>query len=255
MTIAKKTADSKTTKRVSRTWIGIAAALLVASSAVLAVVSSAPGGADTLVSTDGITTLATIGTVTAGPYTSGQSIQITGTANSTLSNANLVANSVPGQATGNPVGAFYFEECADPGGTTANLPTTSSGCEAATDDFTSVSKTEDGSFDNPSYTVYDLPDPGTLGNATMVGKCDVAPNTCVIGIFATNPNTTGFSYPHLFSAPFQITVGDGQDLGDNPGDGTPEVPLAIGLPLAALAVVGGFTIRNRRRHRREQIAA
>ena len=65
-----------------------------------------------------------------------------------------------------------------------------------------------------------------------------------LGIFATNPNTTGFSYPHLFSAPFQITVGDGQDLGDNPGDGTPEVPLAIGLPLAALAVVGGFTILN-----------
>jgi hypothetical protein len=212
--------------------------------------------ANSLVSPDGTTTLSTQGAITSGtPYSSGQSITITGSANSTLSNANLVANSVPGQATGNPVGAFYFEECADPGGTTANLPTTSSGCEAATDDFTSVSKTEDGSFDNPSYTVYDLPDPGTLGNATMVGKCDVAPNTCVIGIFATNPNTTGFSYPHLFSAPFQITVGDGQDLGDNPGDGTPEVPLAIGLPLAALAVVGGFTIRNRRRHRREQIAA
>ena len=212
--------------------------------------------ANSLVSPDGTTTLSTQGTITSGtPYSSGQSITITGSANSTLSNANLVANSVPGQATGNPVGAFYFEECADPGGTAANLPTTSSGCEAATDDFTSVSKTEDGSFDNPSYTVYDLPDPGTLGNATMVGKCDVAPNTCVIGIFATNPNTTGFSYPHLFSAPFQMSVGDGPDTGDNPGDGTPEVPLAIGLPLAALAVVGGFTIRNRRRHRREQIAA
>jgi len=204
---------------------------------------------------NGTTTLATIGTVTSGPYTSGQSIEITGTANSTLSNANLVANSVPGQATGNPTGAFYFEECTDPGGLVANLPTTSSGCEAATDDFTSVQKTSDGSFDDPSYTVYDLPDPGTLGNATMVGKCDVAPNSCVIGIFAENPGTTGFSYPHLFSAPFQITVGDGQDLGDSPGDGTPEVPLAIGLPLAALGVVGGFTIRNRRRNRREHVAA
>jgi hypothetical protein len=169
---------------------------------------------------NGTTTLSAIGPVTPGPYTSGQAIAITGTANSTLSNANLVANAVPGQTTGNPTGAFYFEECTDVGGTTAGLPTTSSGCEAATDDFTSVQKSSDGSFDDPSYAVYDLPDPGTLGNATMVGKCDVAPNTCVIGIFAENPGTTGFNYPRLFSAPFNIEVGDGLDLGDDPGDGT-----------------------------------
>jgi hypothetical protein len=167
MTIAKKTANSRTTVKAFRTWIGIAVAL-VATVAIITVVRAAPGGA-TLVSTDGITTLATTGTVTPGPYTSGQAITITGTANSVLSNANLVANSVPGQATGNPTGAFYFEECADPGGTVANLPTTSSGCEAATVDFTSVEKDEDGSFDNPSFTVYDLPDLATLGNATMVG--------------------------------------------------------------------------------------
>ena len=96
--------------------VGCLAALLVVFSAIITVVASTPGGADTLVSTDGITTLATIGTVTPGPYTSGQSIAITGTANSTLSNANLVANQVPGQTTGNPTGNFYFEECADPGG-------------------------------------------------------------------------------------------------------------------------------------------
>lgn len=212
-------------------------------------------GANSLVSPDGVTTLSTTTAVTSGtPYTSGQQIQVSAGANSTLSNANLVANSVPGQATNNPTGSFYFEECSDPGGTVANLPTAPSNCEAATDDFTTVSKTSDGSFNNPLYPVYALPD-SSFGNSTLVGKCGVAPNYCVVGIFATNPNTTGFSYPRLFSAPFQIVVGDGQDLGDNPGDGTPEVPLAIGLPLAALAVVGGFTIRNRRRHRREQAAA
>jgi hypothetical protein len=219
MAISRKTTDSKTALRVTRTWIGIAAALLVASSAIFAVVHAAPGGAD-LVSPDGTTTLSAIGTVTPGPYTSGQVISIVGTANSTLSNANLVANAVPGQATGNPTGAFYFEECTDPGGLPANLPTTSSGCEAATIDFTSVQKDEDGSFDNPGYTVYDLPDPGTLGNATMTGSCDVAPNTCVVGVFAESPGTTGFSYPHLFSAPFNVEVGDGLDVGDDTGDGT-----------------------------------
>ena len=83
-----------------------------------------------------------------------------------------------------------------------------------------MQKSSDGSFDDPSYIVYDLPDPGTLGSATMVGTCDVAPNTCVIGIFAENPGTTGFNYPHLFSAPFNIEVGDGLDDGANPGDGT-----------------------------------
>src|ERR1700722_18156038 len=170
---------------------------------------------------NGVTTLSATGPVTAGsPYTSGQTIEIKGVANSTLSNANLVANSVPGQTTGDPTGAFYFEECTDVHGAVAVLPTTSSGCEAATVDFTSVEKDEDGSFDNPSFTVYALPDLATLGNATMVGTCDVAPNTCVIGIFAENPGTSGFSYPHLFSAPFNIEAGDGQDLGDNPGDGT-----------------------------------
>jgi Invasin, domain 3/Bacterial Ig-like domain (group 1) len=209
----------KSTARHRAVILACSAALLVAFSAVFIVVGSAPGGA-TLVSSDGITTLAPLGTVTPGPYTSGQAIAITGTANSTLSNANLVANAVPGQTTGDPTGSFFFEECTDVGGTTAGLPTTSSGCEAATDDFTSVQKSSDGSFDDPSYPVYDLPDLGTLGNATMVGKCDVAPNTCVIGIFAENPGTTGFTYPHLFSAPFNIEVGDGQDLGDNPGDGT-----------------------------------
>ena len=199
--------------------VAIMATILVSASVVVDALAT-PSGADTLVSTDGITTLATIGTVGAGPYTSGQSIAITGAANSTLSNANLVANGVPGQTTGDPTGSFYFEECTDPGGLVANLPTTSSGCEAATDDFTSVQKSSDGSFDDPSYTVYDLPDLATLGPPTMVGTCDVAPNTCVIGIFAENPGTTGFNYPRLFSAPFNIEVGDGLDLGDDPGDGS-----------------------------------
>ena len=55
----------------------------------------------------------------------------------------------------------------------------------------------------------------------MTGTCDVNPNQCVLGIFAANPQAgNGFAYPHLFSAPFNVTVGDGLDLGDNPGDGS-----------------------------------
>ena len=217
-----------------------------------------PGDAATLTSADGYTTLSTIGAVTAGtPYTSGQGITVGVIANSVLSNANLAANKVPGQYTldgmGNPVasgatGVFYIEECTDPGALVANLPTSASACEKATEDL-SVLKTNDGSLTDTGYQVYDLPDPN-FGETTFTGQCDVAPNQCVVGIFAADPQSgNGFTYPHLFSAPFQVTVGDGQDAGDNPGDGTPEVPLAIGLPLAALAVFGGWTIRNRRRRR------
>ncbi len=227
-----------------------------------------PAGASGLTSSDGNTTLNTIGTVAAGtPYSSGQTITITGIANSTLSNTSLGDACVPGQfiaptcsgsnPSGSATGVYYIEECTDPGGILANLPTAASGCEKATEDV-SVSKTNNGSFSDSGFTVYDLPDPGTLGSASMTGTCGVAPNQCVIGIFGADPQSgNGFSYPHLFSAPFQVDeqsdFGSGVETGLNPGDGTPEVPLAIGLPLAALAVIGGFTIRSRRR-RQQQVA-
>lgn len=225
--------------------------------AFLLIVGAGPAGAD-LVS--GNTTLSAQGTVTPGtPYSSGQTITVTVTANSVLSNANLVANNVPGQTTGDPTGNYYIEECTDLGGTVGAIASSASGCEPATDDLT-ISKTSDGSFTDSGYIVYDLPDPGTLGSAAMTGTCGVAPNYCVLGIFATNPqSSSGFTYPHLFSAPFQVDkqadFGTGAETGLNPGDGTPEVPLAIGLPLLALAVFGGgWAIRNRRRQRQEQTA-
>ena len=201
--------------------LGSSTALFAATLALIAFIGVTPGGAAPLVSPDGLTTLTTIGTVTAGtPYTSGQAIQVTTIANSTLNNAALVTAKVPGQTTGNPTGNFVLEECTDPGGLPANLPTAADNCEVATKDV-SQSISLDGSLSDPSFTVYDLPDLLTLGSATMVGTCDVAPNQCVIGIFAVSPQQGGFSYPHLFSAPFNVSKGDGLDIGDNPGDGSP----------------------------------
>jgi hypothetical protein len=123
-----------------------------------------------------------------------------------------------------PNGSYYFEECEDPGGSTANLPTNFNGCEAGTL-ITESGNTTTGAVSAPSFSVFDLPDVATVGGPTMTtapGICDVAPDQCVVGIFAANPNSghPGFSYPHLFSAPFQIVIGDGLDQGDNPGDGT-----------------------------------
>jgi hypothetical protein len=225
--------------------------MLVTTMALLAAESN-PGEAAPLISSDGYTTLSTQGTVTAGtPYSSGQLIDLTVAANPVIDTTNLTAAGAP------TTGLFYMEECTDPGGTSANLPTTQSGCEAAT--LATTPKTSNGAFNltgSSGFTMYDLPDPGTLGSATMTGTCDIAPNQCVLGIFAASPQAGGgFGFPHLFSAPFQMDkqadFGSGSETGLNPGDGTPEVPLALGLPLAGLAILGAWSIRNRRRRQHE----
>ena len=57
----------------------------------------------------------------------------------------------------------------------------------------------------------------------------------------------GLSKPDYFTPPFQV-ASDPTDSGTvNPGDGTPEVPLAVGLPLAAVGVIGGTLFWRRRR--------
>ncbi len=44
-----------------------------------------------------------------------------------------------------------------------------------------------------------------------------------------------------------VAIKDAAELGSNPGDGTPEVPLAVGLPLAAAGLVGGTVLFRRRK--------
>ncbi len=57
-----------------------------------------------------------------------------------------------------------------------------------------------------AYVIEDLPN-GALGTPNMVGKCDVAPNQCVLGIFSESPavgggNPAAFTTPHLFTGAF-----------------------------------------------------
>lgn len=200
-------------------------------------IGSGVAGAASLTSSDGNTTLTTGASVTAGtPYSSGQPITVSTVANSTIAGG---------------TGLYYLEECADNNGV---LPSGPTDCEAAT--LKTVSKTPSGAFTKSGFPIYTLPDENTLGDPTMnpAESCGLQPNDCVIGIFESDPSgTSAFTNPHLFSAPFQVTVGNGADVGDSPGDGTPEAPLAIGLPLAAALVLGGVVLRNRRR--RQQQAA
>ena len=206
-------------------------AVSVVTMAVLVATVGNPSQAATLTSADGYTSLTTIGTVTPDtPYTSGQHITVSTITNPVIDNANL--------PTANQGGDFYLLECADPGAASANLPTSVSGCETRT--LVTAAKTTSGAF-TKSMPVYDLPD-SNLGQPTMTGSCDVDPNQCVVGIFVVNPGTdptTAFTLPHLFSAPFNITVGDGNDMGDTPGDGS--APSVAPTSAGNSTVVAGTT--------------
>lgn len=216
---------------------------------------SGVAGASSLVSPDGSTTLTTSGTVASGtPYSSGQKITVSVAANSSLSSAALFAAGDPNcSSSTNCSGSYYVEECTDPGGAPGNVPTSATGCESLTLSA-NATKTSTGAFTLSglkAYKIVALPD-GNLGAGTMTGTCGADPNQCVLGIFAENPQSgNGFAFPHLFSAAWQVTPQpDGTDSGANPGDGTPEVPFAIGLPLAAVAVIGAITVRSRKRAQR-----
>jgi hypothetical protein len=201
------------------------AAVLISTGAIVSVAGNAGvAGADL---TSGPTTLGTTdstGTVTPGtPYSSGQNIDVTVVANTTMNAAALTAAGL------SPSGNWYVLECTDSGGTAGNLPNAPNNCEAATVQTVS-SHGSDGSMSltgTDTYTVEDLPN-GALGSPTMVGKCDVAPNECVLGIFSENPwsgpssNPAAFTTPHLFSAAFNVDVpaGDSGDTGVSPGDGS-----------------------------------
>jgi hypothetical protein len=121
-------------------------------------------------------------------------------------------------------------------------------CDGLTIQGDTVLAASDGSvnYGNSStgFTVYALPDNFSLGEPTNgTPKCDLS-NPCVlyIGTDQTHP----FSSPHLWSQTWTVHPTTG-DTGSNPGDGTPELSLAIGLPLLAAGLLGGtFYLRHRR---------
>jgi MYXO-CTERM domain-containing protein len=166
------------------------------------------------------------------PFSSGQMVNVVIPANSILTpNANAV-----------------ILECADPGGTVANLPTDASACDGGTTNGPTETVNPDGSvnFQTDTGSLYQLlalPDLTTLGEqANHLPVCNTT-NPCVLYI---GQNITDFTAPHVFTQSFLITP-NGVDTGTNPGDGLPEVPYAIVLPLAAMGVLGGAVAIRRRR--------
>jgi hypothetical protein len=157
------------------------------------------------------------------PFSSGQTIQV-----------DIPANSVFASGAG-----INILECAYPGA----LPTNPDQCDGNTIQGSTITASSNGSFDYTQYTVYALPDSISLGEtADHTPVCNTS-NPCVLFI---GEDQNDFTQPHVWSQTFVVTPTSG-DSGANPGDGTPEAPLAIGLPILAAGIVGGSLWARRRR--------
>ncbi len=177
------------------------------------------------------------GTFTAGtPFDSGQQVDVVVPANSVLTAGSTI----------------YLLECAAPGGV---LPTSTTECDGDTGYAGGTIKAGTGGSvdlktDTPShelYPIYALPDNYSLGETSSNGAvCDLG-DECVVYIGEGGGGDVGMAQPHVFSTPFVVSP-DPTDSGTiDPGDGTPEVPLAIGLPLLAAGIFGGTVVVRRRR--------
>jgi hypothetical protein len=167
---------------------------------------------------------------TAGtPFSSGQNINVVVPANTAFAGTSSALNVV---------------ECAAPNGV---IPTDVTQCDGDTIQGNTIIPNADGSFSYNAYTVYALPDLHFEGSSGPVCG-DTLATECILYIGEAQND---FTQPHVWSQPFLISSNGGSDAGASPGDGTPEVPIAIILPIAALGMLGGtLAIRRRRQSAR-----
>jgi len=179
--------------------------------------------------------------ITPGPFSSGQDVTVTVPANTSNGGDGPLASDTN----------FTIYECSDPGGTAANLPTSVGACDSNTALGTSSTTGDDGSVDYNNYEIYSLPNTipashGGLGETPgHTPVCNTA-NPCVLAVI-TDPNSFTDPTGIAFSAPFSVSSNSTNNGNSNPGNGTPEAPLAIGLPLLAIAAIGGTVFFRRRK--------
>jgi hypothetical protein len=155
-------------------------------------------------------------TMAAGPYTSGQTITVSGTGFPTRS--------------ADPSGLSLIE-CTDTGGLPGNLPTDDSFCDASTANPLPVLTNSSGAFS----TTYTLESLSVSGGSSI--DCDQT-HDCVLWVGVDYVNN--FNSNDAFSGPFTISA---------PIASTPESPAAIALPVGAALIIGGAVFVTRRRRR------
>ncbi len=219
----------------------VAVAATAAAGAIVTMTFTAPAGAQPANGAQVATAQAQAPYTAGQPFDSGQQIDVV--VPSTCDDVGGVYS----DCLFTPTTLVHVVECSAPNGV---IPSSPSACDGNT--IGDASPEADGSMDyaNDStsgnlYTVYYLPDSYTLKEPSTGPQCgNTAATECILYIGDDQGN---FTANHVWSQPFFVDP-DPTDSGTiNPGDGTPEVPMAILLPMAAMGLLGGFLIVRRRR--------
>jgi hypothetical protein len=96
-------------------------------------------------------------------------------------------------------------ECADPGGTLANLPKSDSTCDGNTIQGNTTLVAANGSASDAKYTIYLLPSPALGEQANNQPVCNQT-DPCVLYV---GQSQNDFTAPKVFSAPFTIAPASG----------------------------------------------
>jgi hypothetical protein len=121
----------------------------------------------------------------AGSYRSGQDVEVSVGANSLFA----------------PGSRIIIIECADPDGSSANLPTSLSSCDEDTVEADTVLVQANGSFTEHTFTLYSLPNSILGEGPTWQPVCNQT-HQCLLYI---GENQDDFTQPKIFSQPFAIT--------------------------------------------------
>ena len=126
-----------------------------------------------------------------------------GPTNGSYRDQQVVRVSVGANRTFTPNSRVVILECADPGGSAANLPTSISACDENTIQPDTTVVHADGSFSETAYTIYALPN-AQLGEQSNWQPVCGANHPCVLFV---GEDQNDFSQAKSFSAPFEVTGG------------------------------------------------
>jgi hypothetical protein len=107
-------------------------------------------------------------------------------------------------------------ECADPGGSVANLPKSDSTCDGNTIQGNTILVTANGSTSDQDYTIYLLPSPELGEQSNNQPICNQT-NPCVLYV---GQNQNDFTAPKVFSTPFTIAPATGGSTTTTPTTAT-----------------------------------
>jgi hypothetical protein len=156
-----------------------------------------------------------------------------GATNGRFDDQDVVRVAVGPNATFTPNSRVVILECADPGGSVANLPTSLTTCDSNTIQPDTTVVHADGSFVEPSYTLYALPNSLLGEQANWQPVCN-ATHPCVLLV---GEDQNDFAKGKAFSAAFAMAAAAGAVAPPAPSGSTtatsPSSPVSAAVSLSA----------------------